>query len=129
QTRGSQTYGDEVTTIWQDSGLYSLEDTRSRSATILPERKESKTSSTTKSGLIGMERSVDSPSGMISSASGRKPMVMRPLASGVMAARVSGESLMRAWPEVASPSLTEKVPKFMAGEPMKPATKTLAGRS
>ena len=45
-------------------------------------------------------------------------------ASAVEAARVSG---MRARPRTAVPSSSRNSAMFMPGEPMKPATKTLAG--
>ncbi|CPU66365.1 Uncharacterised protein [Mycobacteroides abscessus] len=64
-----------------------------------------------------------------SSASGRKPIVTLPLSASVILAAVSRSSAMRAGPTSATPLLTANVPMFIAGEPMKPATKTLAGVS
>ena len=64
-----------------------------------------------------------------SSDSGRNPMVTLPPSSGVMASRVALDSWILAAPTVATSPLTVNCPRFMAGEPMKPATNSLAGWS
>src|SRR5690625_7378712 len=52
-----------------------------------------------------------------------------PISSGLSASSVARVSGTRASPSTAAPSSMWKVPRFMAGEPMKPATNTLAGLS
>ncbi len=79
--------------------------------------------------LTWTSRAAGSVSLTMSRASGRNPRVTLPLSSAVRPAAASRDSGMRALPISATPFVTVKVPRFMAGEPMKPATNTFLGES